>query len=416
MKAKSSSQAQRRNPLGVFRTIPFRRQILVVASMVGASLVEGFGIAVLLPLLEVATSDATRPKSAFSEAVLMTLQQIGLPPSLFVLGPVVVLAILAKSALSLIILRYVGNSVAEVTNLLRLTLIESLLEARWPYFVRQPVGKFANAISGEANRAGEAFMAVATLIALACQSAVYLGVALILSWQLALASLVVGGVIILCLGGLVRITKRAGRKQTKRMKSLVSSLSDALVGIKPLKAMARQEAFGKLFSTDITQLNRILRKLVFSRQLMRSIQEPILLIIVVVGFVGALTLTTVPATEALLMLFLMGRTVMLIGKVQQQYQVVLQSESAYAAISEMIVEAHKAREVFKGTREPSLTKGCVFDRVSFSYGRTAVLQGVSLTIPAGTMTAITGPSGAGKTTDSRSSVGALPAERGRDTD
>ena len=398
MKPLPSSPGPRRNPLGVFRTIPRRRQLLVVVSMIGASLIEGLGVAVLLPLLEVATSKGAGTTSGFSEVVLMALQRLGLPPSIFVLGPVVILAILGKSALSLIILRYVGNSVAEVTNLLRFDLIESLLEARWPYFVRQPVGKFANAISGEANRAGEAFMSVATLIALVCQSAVYLGVALILSWQLALASLVVGSAIVLCLGGLVRITKRAGRQQTKRMKSLVSSLSDALVGIKPLKAMARQEAFGKLFSADIAQLNRILRKLVFSRQLMKSLQEPILLIIVVVGFMGALTLTTVPATEALLMLFLMGRTVMLIGKVQQQYQVVLQSESAYAAISETIAEARRAREIFKGTREPSLARGCVFDRVSFSYGKTSVLQGVSLSIPAGTITAITGPSGAGKTT------------------
>ena len=47
---------------------------------------------------------------------------------------------------------------------------------------------------------------------------------------------------------------------------------------------------------------------------------------------------------------------------------------------------------------PTLKKGCEFRGVSFAYGRKTVLDDVSLTIPAGKLTTVTGASGAGKTT------------------
>jgi ABC-type Mn2+/Zn2+ transport system ATPase subunit len=47
-----------------------------------------------------------------------------------------------------------------------------------------------------------------------------------------------------------------------------------------------------------------------------------------------------------------------------------------------------------GAAEPAVR----FDRVSFGYGRTDVLEGLDLEIPQGTFTALIGPNGAGKTT------------------
>ena len=49
------------------------------------------------------------------------------------------------------------------------------------------------------------------------------------------------------------------------------------------------------------------------------------------------------------------------------------------------------------TREPA-SHDVVFDRVGFAYGDEAVLHDISFTCPAGSRTAIVGPSGAGKTT------------------
>jgi ATP-binding cassette subfamily C protein len=54
--------------------------------------------------------------------------------------------------------------------------------------------------------------------------------------------------------------------------------------------------------------------------------------------------------------------------------------------------------VFAGTKVPTLNRGCALEDVSFAFGKKTVLTGVSMFIPAGQITTVTGASGAGKTT------------------
>ena len=46
--------------------------------------------------------------------------------------------------------KHVGYMVAQATMVLRLVLLRSIFSARWKYFVRQPVGRLANAMMSHA--------------------------------------------------------------------------------------------------------------------------------------------------------------------------------------------------------------------------------------------------------------------------
>lgn len=400
MQASQPKRRRRFGTLRIFGATSVGRQATVLGCLLAASLAEGFGIASLLPLLTVAAgSNAGAPSdSAIHDMVTGALAMVGLEPDLVVLLVVFVSGLVLKAVLTLFAMNHVGYAVAEVATGLRLQLIQALLEARWGYFARQPVGRFANAISSEASRAGEAYLGVATTIAIAFQAVIFLGLALMLSWKLSLASLFIGGVVVISLNRLVRATKRAGRQQTKRTKALVARLSDALVGIKPLKAMARHARLGWLFATDAHSLNDALKRQVFSRQLTRSLQEPLLALFLAPGFYVAVEYWEMPITDLIVMVVVLGKTVTMLGKVQQTFQTAVQAESAYWAIHGTIVEARAAREEPSGTRMPSLTRACVFDNVSFAFGEKSVLAGVSLSVTAGEITTVTGASGAGKTT------------------
>lgn len=65
---------------------------------------------------------------------------------------------------------------------------------------------------------------------------------------------------------------------------------------------------------------------------------------------------------------------------------------------DMIDQAENNIEHSKGERHPRLEKGCQFEHVDFAYGETRILKQVDLKIPAGVVTVLLGPSGAGKTT------------------
>jgi ATP-binding cassette subfamily C protein len=413
--ANPAKPRRRFGTLRIFAATSAGRQATVLGCLLAASLAEGFGLASLLPLLTVASgSDAgATSSSAIHDMVNGALAAVGLPADLLVLLIVVVGGIVLKAALTLFAMNHVGYAVAEIATKLRLQLIQALLEARWGYFARQPVGRFANAISSEASRAGDAYLGVATAIAIAFQAVIFLGLALMLSWKLSLASILIGSVIVLSLNRLVRATKRAGRQQTRYTKELVARLSDALVGIKPLKAMARHARLGRLFAADAHSLNDALKRQVFSRQMTRSLQEPLLALFLAPGFYVAVEYWAMPVTDLIVMGIVLGRTVTILGKVQQTFQTAVQAESAYWAIYDTIAEARAEREDPGGTRTPTLADSGVFDGVSFAFGAKQVLLDVSLTVPAGKVTTVTGASGAGKTTIADLLLGLYNPNRGR---
>jgi ATP-binding cassette subfamily C protein len=397
---KPSKNRRRFGTLRIFAATSPARQVTVLGCLLAASLAEGFGIASVLPLLTVAAGpqagDASN--SAIHDMVNGALAAVGLPADLLVLLMVVVGGVVLKAALTLFAMKHVGYAVAEIATKLRLELIQALLQARWGYFARQPIGRFANAISSEASRAGDAYLGVATAIAIAFQAVIFLGLSLMLSWKLSLASILIGSVIVLSLNRLVRATKRAGRQQTRYTKELVARLSDALVGIKPLKAMARHARLGRLFAADAQSLNVALRRQVFSRQMTRSLQEPLLVLFLAPGFYVAVEYWAMPITDLIVIAIVLGRTVTILGKVQQTFQTAVQAESAYWAISDTIAEARADHEQWSGTGIPTLETGCSLRDVTFGFGQKQVLERVSLTVPAGKVTAVTGASGAGKTT------------------
>ncbi len=72
-------------------------------------------------------------------------------------------------------------------------------------------------------------------------------------------------------------------------------------------------------------------------------------------------------------------------------------ESAFWSLRETIDRSEAEREVVPGLERPILRSEIALKEVNFSYGDLPVLNEVSLSIPAGQITAIVGPSGAGKT-------------------
>src|SRR3546814_5758848 len=96
---------------------------------------------------------------------------------------------------------------------------------------------------------------------------------MLVSWQLAVAALVLGGTIAFALNFLVKSSKKAGRRQTQRTSELVIYLSDALSNIKPLKAMAKAGKFENLFHVKIEQLRRALRRQVRSEEHTSELQS-----------------------------------------------------------------------------------------------------------------------------------------------
>jgi ATP-binding cassette, subfamily C, bacterial len=401
-----------RRILRVFMSVPGRGKWLTLAGLVLATLAEGFGLASLLPALTILLDDGGAP-TLVHEMIYGVLDALGLPASLEVLLLLVLVGVLAKAALVAAALIRVGYAVAEVATDLRSTVVRRLLDVKWGYFTGQPIGRFANAMSQDATRAGRAYMLSQMYLAALLETAVSVTLALLVSWKLALLGAVIGGTILTILGPFVRISKKAGRHQQKSTQGFVTLLSDILIGIKPLKAMARQEHFLPLLARQTRALRRALRRQAIGENMVNEMREPIFMAFAVVGLYVAQARFTVPMSELIVMAMLLYRTVGSLGRVQRQQQRAIVLEASHRAVRELIDEVGREREEFTGRRRPTLERACVFERVSFAFGAKRVLDGASLVIPADRLTVLMGPSGVGKTTIADLLLGLYQPQGGR---
>ena len=387
-----------REVFAIFFEADGTRPWLVLLCLALASLAEGIGLATLLPLINLATAPGAMGASPLGGAVSDFLGKMGIGTSLGPLVGLVVAAMVLKAVLTLVAMRYVGYATAEVAANLRRQLVASLMQVRWRFFVHQPMGRIANAMSNDATRAAQAYLLVAELLTQGVSAVIMSVVALFVSWKLALTAFAIGGAMALALQFLVKMSRKAGWRQTQRTKDLLVFLNDTLINIKPVKAMARQDAFANLLSDRIAKLRQALRRQVVSREALTALQDILLAVVLGVGFVLTVMVWEIPLSEVLVTGIVLNRLISAISKIQRAYLKAVQFESAYSAARELILEAEGAPELNPGTRVPTLERGVEVRHVGFAHDDLPVLHGVSLSIPARSLTVLAGPSGSGKTT------------------
>jgi len=396
--------------------------LLMLLALLLSGLAEGVGLSALLPLLNIALGTAGAgdiaagvpgaSRSDFEAAVLRALDSAGIAPTLGNMLWIIVAGVALKCAFLLVAQRQMGYAAAQVGTDLRLDMLRAVLRSKWEYFLHQPVGKLANSLATEAQRSSESFVHGATAITYSIQAAIYLGVAFALSWRASLLAILAGGVVIGLSHFLVRITRKAGRRQTGLLASLMSSLTDTLQSIKPLKAMAREHLADTVLAGETRRLKKALRKQVLSAAVLDSAQELMFASFICLGIYVAIVTFGMELSTVMVLVVALGRGFVFLGKVQKQYQKLVQGESAYWAMKDSIADALAAEEALDGGIAPGLERGIAFDSVDFSYDGHRVFDGLSMEIEAGSLTTLIGPSGSGKTTIIDLTIGLLRPNAG----
>ncbi len=379
----------------IFNSAPGGRPWLVVLAFFLASLTEGIGLVTLLPVIAIVGGESD--PSGTAKVILDKLAEFGIQPDLNSLIGVFILMMVLKASITFLATQFISNTAAEVATNIRRQVISGIMRARWQFIIESAKGQFPFIVSGESNRAADAYLTSTTFIALVAQTAINLLVALYLSWKLALAGVALGLIVAGALGFLVPLAKKAGKRETFTRRALISELTDALHNLKPLRAMGRETAYEQLLRAQVEKVRRAMRRQILYREGLTGLNE----ILIAVGF--AAIILTAPAVmnvgfETLaIMAVALARTANNIGKLQKTYQRVAMLESAYIVTGRLLDDLSVAAEERTGGRQVDLSDGIRFDHVSLQHGDVQALQDVSFKIKAKDLTVIVGPSGAGKT-------------------
>ena len=393
-----------------FAAYPVRSTLMLLA-ITAAALAEGVGIAALLPMIGLVIG-AEGAGGALTHYVEQVFAFAGQNVSLGGLLVLIVVAMALKALLMLLAMAQVGYSAAHVAMDLRLAFIRAILRARWLHFVDRRTGDLASAVSVEPTRTADAYVAACHVLSGALQILIYLAVCMAISWEVSLLALAVGAFGMIALNRLVTMSRRAGQNQTDLQKSFMTLLLQGLDGMKPLKAMGREESMRPLFEGDVRGLNNAQRTIVISREALAESYELIRAFAVAGGLYVFVAVWGQPVDGLLVLAVLFIRTLQKVKNVHDRYQIAATNQPAFAFLQSTIAAAEGEEEPDLGSATPRLASAISLRNVCFSYGRENILENVSMTLPAGAFIAVVGSSGAGKTTVADLIIGLLRPHRG----
>src|SRR6202162_3369274 len=228
-----------------------------------------------------------------------------------------------------------------------------------------------------------------------------IGVMFYLNWRFTLIALSVSPVLFLVVYTFTRRIKKASRAVRKKEGELLSIVEEVLTSIRVVQAFAREDYEQQRFESE--SLANVEAGL--EARSIKAILAPVVEIIVAIGTClvlgyGARLALAGDLSAGVLVVFLLylGSMYKPMRDLSKMTDTVSKALVGYERIQEVLEIEGRVQDMPGARTAPRLKGQIAFDHVSFSYADgNAVLTDVSLTIEAGQVAAIVGPSGTGKT-------------------
>ena len=228
-------------------------------------------------------------------------------------------------------------------------------------------------------------------------------VLMVMSWQLALLSMLPIPLIILAMRGFARYVRPAFRQRQVELGELNAALNDNLSGIREIQAFTREDAEGdRIWSRIVRYRDSLLRALRLMAVFHPSVAFSASLgTIILIYFGGKLVLNqTLPVADLVayfLYLELLYQPVQALSGVWESIQ---QAAAGADRIAELLEQEPDVAERADAVELPGRAQGAIrFENVSFRYAvGDMVLENIDLDVAPGSVVALVGPTGVGKTT------------------
>jgi ATP-binding cassette subfamily C protein len=399
----------------LFNKHPYK-MLTIVLTMALVSVVQGVGIALLSPLLSLVGLQNAAASGRLSLAVAHILKIVGLPMTIKTVLALFVFLVAIENLLKFLQLSYTRRFIAEFVIDLRATLYDAYLKASWPYWLEKHLGHMTGRLTGENTRVEVALNALLSFLSDFILIAVLFGVAFVFSWPMALVFLVSGGLLALLIENRFVILHNSGQNISSQNTTVQEVVHEHLSGGKLIKSAGLQEQSLSILGKSIGQLSRLEVDTAVAGFAINALFNPLVVLILSVGFFCGISYLHVPPTKALVILFVFFRLSTRLSGLQNTGHTILTYSPAYAVILKDIKEASAAAE-----QKPSnamyacapLTQTLALKQVTFGYRPgMPIIHDLSLEIPAGKTIAIVGESGSGKSTVLDLLVGLLRPQSG----
>lgn len=398
--------------LQIFLQAPGARPWSVLSCVFMAGILDMASMGAILPAIALIGGAGVSSNSVLNDMLLNAVSSTGIEPTLPNFLILIAVLLVAKALMSMAAMSYVSSSVSIVQSEVRQRLLGSMMDARWSYFVHLKPGQVSNAMAAQTRAASEAYQSSALVIVSMLHALLLTVVATLVSGKLVFVIALAAILISIPLYKFVVFVRESSKDQWEKTSQLGSLVQDAVGNMKAIKSMNKGARFKLTFTDLVEQMRVAYYKVLLGRHVLSYGQDILVAVTITAGIWFGISVVKASLADLLVLGIIYYQILNLLKKVQQNYQQVLVQEQAYFGVQKMIAEAEKARETVTGAEAIGVRQEIDFADVSFSYEDEAVLKNVDITIPAGKITVLLGPSGAGKTTIIDLLVGLLRPDNG----
>ena len=290
-----------------------------------------------------------------------------------------------------------------VTRDLRNAMYAHLQRLPLPFFTRTKTGQLLARVLNDTQQT-KAVITEAVTRSIQSAAVVLTSVIVLfrISWRLTLLALVVAPLLIGLLQPILRALRRGHRKLSNQFGDMTAVVQEAVSGIRLVKSFGGEEYEEARFRDASNRYARGMRRVTRLSQLALPITETVgTAVAVVILWFGAREVLEGGGLDGQTLIGFLALTLRTLQPLKQLSQVPTVAAQSMAAAERVfdVLDAESEYDRDRGTRQvTTLNSNLEFDRVTFAYEQTPVLDNVSFVARRGDVVAIVGASGAGKTT------------------
>lgn len=299
---------------------------------------------------------------------------------------------------------------------LRKDLYEAVRHAQWETLSVKSGADLINLFTVQCRQAKFCLQWTIALIGTVVTAAMQMAIAFWISLPITLVVLIVGTAFLTLFRPFLKKSKEYGKKSLEANRNLHREVQNQLNSIKEIRAYGVEDYHSKIFeeaSRDCYDACLHTTQMRVIPQLCYSIGAAVL---IAIAFVYSVLILKVGTVQLILLVYIFSRLWPLFSGWQEKLQNIQAYVPAYETIQTAIRELkHAKKRPNTGAEKLDFAGEVAFERVSFIYqnGNETVLNDVSFSLPCGSVTALIGASGAGKSTTADLLLGLLQPTSGR---
>jgi subfamily B ATP-binding cassette protein MsbA len=340
----------------------------------------------------------------FKYYIQIAIEQYGTWGALQIVCACIIGSVLLANIFRYLSQRIMENLRAHTLLNLRKSVFDSVMNLHLGYFNNERKGDIMSKVSSDVQVVQ--YSVTSTLLVVfkePVQLIAYIVMLFLISAKLTFFALLIIPVSGLVIARLVKRLRQQAVAAQESLSSMISFLDEALSGIKIIKAFNATEVVKEKFNTENKRYTGILRSMARRQQLASPVSETLGVLVVcgIVLYGGYLILSgdkglEAPAFIAYIALF--SQVMRPAKAITDSFSQIHSGIAAGERILALIDTPSEVNDVPNAAPAPAFKSSIECKNISFSYGSRAILKDINLSIPAGKMVALVGPSGGGKST------------------